>query len=129
MRCTFFGWALVLCAATALPAESKAADKTTAEALFAEGRRLMAAGKYARACPKLEASQKLDPGVGTLLNLADCYEKNGQTASAWAQFVEAASEARRLGDARREQAANARADALEPRLGRLTIAVGQDADI
>src|SRR5512139_1741852 len=60
-------------------ARAQASDKAAAEALFDEGRKLMAEGKYAAACAKLEASQKLDAGVGTQLNLADCYEKSGKT--------------------------------------------------
>lgn len=102
-------------------------DKAAAEVAFQDGRRLMTEGRYAEACPKFLASQRLDPGVGTLLNLGDCYEKNGQTASAWAQFIEAASEAHRLGDARREAAARGRAAALEGDLTRLTIAVSAAA--
>ncbi len=98
-------------------------DKPTAEALFAEGRRLMAAGNYAAACPKFAASQRLDPGVGTMLNLADCYEKSGMTASAWAAFREASSAARGSGSREREQVARDRADALEKKLARLTIIV------
>src|SRR4051812_46143375 len=82
-----------------------AGDKATAEALFADGRKLMAAGNYAAACPKLAASQRLDPGVGTMLNLADCYERVGQTASAWAEFREAISAARAAGSKEREQLA------------------------
>jgi hypothetical protein len=112
-------------------AENRGGDKTTAEALFAEGRRLMSIGKYADACPKLEASLKLDSGVGTMLNLAECYEKNGQTASAWTEFREAASAARDAGSKDRSDLARARAAALEPKLSRLTITVpkGQLCDV
>jgi tetratricopeptide (TPR) repeat protein len=121
---------VVLSIAIASGVSAQSTDaKAAAESLFQEARQLMAEGKYAEACPKLESSQKLDPGVGTMLNLADCYEKNGQTASAWAQFVDAATESRKLGDKRREQAASSRATALKPRLARLTIAVAQEADV
>jgi hypothetical protein len=101
-------------------AESKT---TTAEALFAEGRKLMTAGRYGEACPKFEASERLDPGLGTLLNLAHCYEKLGHTASAWASFREAAATARTAGSADREDIARSRAAALEPRLSRLKISL------
>src|SRR5215471_15599831 len=95
--------------------------KATAEALFADGRRLVAAGDYAAACPKFAASQKLDPGVGTALNLADCYERMGRWASAWAEFRSAASAAHGVGAREREELAEARAKALEGRLSYLTI--------
>jgi len=55
-----------------------------AEELFDQGRRLSGIGRYAEACAHFANSERLDHGVGTLLNLADCYEKNGQTASAYA---------------------------------------------
>jgi hypothetical protein len=96
-------------------------DKATAEALFSEGRRLMSSGNYATACEKFAASQKLDPALGTSLNLADCYEKSGRTASAWAEFRDAAAAAHRVGSKDREQVARARADALEKQLSRLTL--------
>lgn len=94
-----------------------------AQALFEDGRTLMKAGKYAAACPKFEASQKLDPGAGTLLNLADCYQKLGRTASAWAQYIEAATESARVGAEARARFARGRASALVPKLVRLTINV------
>src|SRR5258706_2634131 len=71
-------------------AEATLADKAAAQTLFDDGRKLMAAGKFGEACPKLAESQTLDPGVGTPVNLADCYEPGGQTASAWTAFLEAA---------------------------------------
>lgn len=104
-----------------------AGDKATAEALFGDGRKLMAQGNFREACPKFEASLRLDPGVGAMLNLADCFEKNGQTASAWAEFREAISAARSAGSKDREQLARQRAAALEPKLSRLTIAAGKQS--
>lgn len=99
------------------------ADQARAEALFTEGRRLLAASRFAEACPKFAESQRLDPAIGTLLNLGDCYEKTGRTASAWAVFQGAAEEARRASDARRGTVASERAAALEARLVKLTIVV------
>src|SRR5260221_8323214 len=74
-----------------------ASTKATAEALFADGRRLMSIGEYATACPKLAASQRLDPGIGTSLNLADCYEKSGRFARPWAEVRGAVSAAHAAG--------------------------------
>ena len=92
-----------------------------AESLFQEGRKLMEAKRYGDACPKFAASQRIAPAIGTLLNLADCYEKNGQLASAWAKFHEAIAFAQRLGRADREQTARDRAEKLERRLIKLSI--------
>src|SRR5689334_20626402 len=78
-------------------AQTSAADKAAAEALFDEGVKLLQKGKYEEACKKLEASERVDSGIGTLLYLADCYEKLGKTASAWATFRAAASKAQSAG--------------------------------
>jgi hypothetical protein len=102
-------------------------DKAGAEALFQEGRRLMLAKRFAEACPKFEASVRLDPAPGTELNLADCYEQLGRFASAWGMFRQAADEARRAADADAEKIALERAAALEPRLSRLTIQPPKEA--
>jgi hypothetical protein len=106
-----------------------AADRAAAEALFAEGRRLLASGDHAAACPKFEASNRLDPGAGTLLNLGDCYEKSGRTASGWAAFREAVAVAHRVGDSPREQLARDRAARLEPLLFRVSFVLASADDI
>jgi hypothetical protein len=101
------------------------ADTATAQALFDEARKLMNEGRYIEACPKLDESQRIEPGWGTLINLADCHEHIGRTASAWSEFLQVASGSRQAGQTERSQAAKARAAALEPRLSKLTIAVSE----
>jgi hypothetical protein len=98
-----------------------------AQALFEEGRAAVREGRFAAGCGKLAESQRLDPGIGIQLWLADCYENNGQTASAWATFKEAAA-ASALKHDPRERVARERAAALEESLPRLLIAVSPDAD-
>src|SRR5580765_1857550 len=78
-------------------AEPSDADRTLAAALFREGKALMDKGDFAPACAKLEESQRLDPGGGTILNLALCHEKEGRFARSWSEFTEAVTVARRDG--------------------------------
>ncbi|HEY1954301.1 MAG TPA: hypothetical protein VGH28_01785 [Polyangiaceae bacterium] len=98
-------------------------DPQVAQALFDEARELMDKHDYARACPLLERSQKLDPGGGTLVNLALCWEDAGKLARANARFDEALSQARRDGRHDRETIALQHLDALAPRLPRLRLAL------
>jgi serine/threonine-protein kinase len=98
-------------------------DAAAAQALFYDARALMQAGKYSEACPKLEESLRLDAGIGTQFNLADCDEHLGKIATAWAAFLEVAAESKSSGQRDREKLARKRAAALEPRLPRLTITV------
>jgi hypothetical protein len=100
-----------------------AGNEVAAEALFMEAKKLAAQGKYAEACPKFAESNRLDRGAGTLIHLGDCYEKNKQTASAWAIYKEAASAAQALGRRDWEKLASQRAQTLEAKLARLTIKV------
>jgi hypothetical protein len=99
------------------------APVSPARQLFVDARKLIADGKYAEACPKLEESLRLEVGVGTQFNLADCWEHTGKTASARALFLGAAASAKAAGQADREQVLRDRAAALEPRLSRLVIEV------
>lgn len=105
------------------------ADVAAAEALFKEGMDLMEAGNYKAACPKLEESQRLDPGVGTLYNLARCYEKTNRLASAWSRYLEASQEAERRDEPRRAEAARRHAKRLEPDLYRLVILVPKNSRV
>lgn len=114
---------LALCAASASLADSAA----TAQALFDEARALMDRGKHAEACPKLKESHRLDPGGGTVLHLGLCYEKAGQTASAWASLNEALSLAKRDKRADRQKVAEERLAAVTPKLTRLKIDVSAGA--
>jgi hypothetical protein len=105
----------------ATTAHAQTRDEAAAEALFDEGRRLMERASYEEACSKFEASQKLDPAVGTLLNLGDCLEHRGKTASAWARFREAEATAAAQHEPEREAIARGRAAQLGPRLCRLAV--------
>jgi hypothetical protein len=106
---------------TAGSAPAFAQDKAAAESLFQAAKELMAQGKTADACPKFEASQRQDPSSGTLLNLARCHETLGRTASAWAEYKEAATLARTTNRLDQAQAASDLAKALEPKLSKLQI--------
>lgn len=114
---------LVLAAASSPAHAQTAADKAEAESLFDEAGKLLRGGDARAACPKLERSLQLDRGIGTLLFLAECYERVGRVASAWATFREAAAEARAVGQAERERIASARAKKLDASVPRLRIDV------
>lgn len=113
--------------AWAQPAPAEGADRQNAAAraqvLFEQAVTAARGSDYATACPKFAASQRLDPKASTLLNLASCYELNGQTASAWASFKEAEATARKHGRTDWAERAAAAVKNLEPKLVRLTVHV------
>ncbi len=99
-----------------------------AETLFRQAKDLMAKKKFAEACDAFAASQKLDAAISTLLNLADCREKNNQLATAWGLFLEAERGTRTdPGAAQLHSVALARSQKLEARLSTLTINVAAPA--
>jgi hypothetical protein len=124
---TAIATALAILAAGDARAQS-AQGAAAAQVLFEQAKALMREKKYAEACAKFAESNRLDAGIGTMLWLADCYEKNGQSASAWAQFVEAADVAGERHDDR-QKVARERAAALEPTLAKLTIDVPRGSDV
>jgi hypothetical protein len=103
-------------------AEPSAADAALAETLFRDGKELMAAKEFDAACPKLQESNRLDPGSGTLLALALCHEGEGRLASAWVEFTNVLAV---TADTRPDRALVARAHVaeLEPQLSKLTVTV------
>jgi hypothetical protein len=110
-------------------AEPTDQQKALALRLFDEGRSLLAGGKVAEACPKLEESRRLDPLPGTVLNLAVCHEKQGLAASAVAEFYEARAMAERDKREDRVALANVHLHALESQVSNLVIVVAPTADI
>lgn len=94
------------------------------QALFEQAVKLMDAGSFAEACPKLKEVVRLYPsGVGGRLRLAECHAGEGKLASAWAAYRSAESAAALAGQTGREQKAREQAAALAPRLSHLTVVV------
>ena len=106
-----------------------AQERARAELLFREARDLMTVEKFAEACPKFAESYQLDPAGGTLLNLAVCHEKEGKLASAWSEFLDTESLAKKEGQADREAYAHKKAEALLPQLSYLRVVVPPAAQV
>lgn len=113
--------------APAVHAQVPTQSKAMAEALFREATELVASGQHVKACERFEASQRAEPALGTVLHLADCYDRIGRTASAWVWFVEAREQARASNQSEREQIASRRASDLERRLSTIRIDVPPEA--
>lgn len=116
----------VLAAVTAvtLPsaeARAQGAPQAQADTLFAEGRDLLEKGRYAEACAKLARSEELAPAVGTLLNLAYCWEQAGKLRSAMDAYAQAEAFATAAGETKRAGFAKERRAAVEPRAMKLVL--------
>lgn len=107
---------------------AEASPEVAAEALFVEGKRLMANGEYEQACAKFRESQRLDSAVGTLMNLGLCYKSLGRTASAWSTYRQAASMAAAKNQATRERVARREAQNLEAQLSTVEVRTPTDLD-
>jgi len=107
------------------PAEAQS-NPAIAEQMFREGQQLLRQGRISEACEKLAASQRLDPAIGTLMNLAYCHELEGKTASAWSEYADAAAQSARAEEPQRERFAREHAAALEPSLSKMRIEVPRD---
>jgi hypothetical protein len=119
----------IIAAALAFAVSARADPKAAAQSLFDEGRQLMASGQYREACPKFEESERLDAGAGTLMNLADCYEKSGKLASAWLTYTDAISASDQAGRTAWATKAREKVAALKPKLITLTIIADSDVTV
>jgi tetratricopeptide (TPR) repeat protein len=108
-----------------------ASQAKQADAAFSEGRDLFEQGRFREACEKFELSMQLDPSPGTLLNLGNCYEPQGDLVRALSTFERALADGQRASDAKRRKvwsdAARERIAALTPRVPTITV-TGADAD-
>jgi hypothetical protein len=121
-RCSPF-LIVALFSGSTLADEPTTENRALAEVLFREAKTLSDKGQFEQACPKFQESHRLDPKPGTILNLAVCHEKQGKTASAWLDYIEAASFAGRAGQKDREAFAKDQAAKLEKLLPHLIVRV------
>src|SRR5690606_10368106 len=104
---------------------ARAESAAGADVLFEAGRQALQRGDYDEACLKFRESQRLDPAVGTLLNLGKCEEERGRVASSWEFYVQALEQ---LGpDDRRREYAQRKARELEASIPRLVVRVASEA--
>jgi hypothetical protein len=106
-----------------------AEEQALATTLFRDAKALLEAGRVPEACRKLEESERLSPGGGTLLNIAVCHEKEGKTATAWAEYRQARLIAERDQRDDRLELIDERMKLLEPQLSRLVIDVASAIDL
>lgn len=87
-------------------------DRARAESFFREARQLMSQGNYPDACRLFAESLRYERALGTLLNLATCAERMGDTGGACTHFAEARDLAHDKGDSTRERFASDRLSRL-----------------
>ncbi len=108
--------ASAICYAAVAHAQSLDERRASADALFNEGQQLLTAGQLPAACAKLEESQRQDPKLGRLLNVAYCHEQLHRTATAWNEYNEAVAVALQAHQPERETFARRRAAELAAKL-------------
>jgi len=101
-------------------------DSAAASALFDEGKAALDRDEFDLACPKLAESYRLDPAPGALFYAADCEERRGRLATAWAMFRQL-DETMAPDDGRREEVKQ-RLSTLTPRVPHVTVSIDEPAD-
>lgn len=118
---TAFAAAIVCLGGANVARADTATDRQLAQSLFDSARAAMQKGDFKKACPLFQESQKLDPGGGTLLNLAVCHENEGCLHTAMVEFNDALSQAIKESRKDREKTAREHIAALTPRLPKLIL--------
>jgi len=114
--------ALAASASPARAADPKAPGGADAQAdqLFREARALLDQGRYREACRTFERSLEIQASPGTLLNLGNCYEQDGDLARALSTFERAVADSQlEQNEVRRKawtDAGNQRKDSLLARV-------------
>jgi tetratricopeptide (TPR) repeat protein len=114
-------WSIIVLCAPRADAQSN----SQATRLFEEGRALAKEGKYEEACDRYSKSYELERAAGTLLNLGDCAEREGQLRRAWQMFDAVAREYKKTGRAKGAKFARERADALAPKLATVVVRLAE----
>ncbi len=107
-------------------ATAHAAADPAAEQLFRDGRALLKQGLVDEACEKFQQSRDVEAKFGTVLNLADCRERQGKFATAWELFLEAKALAGRQKGAADVAEAERRAKLIAGKRAFLTVTVPAD---
>jgi hypothetical protein len=102
--------------------------RAAAQAAFDEGRQREDAGDYLKAIELFTASERLDPALGTTMNLAVSYEGAGRIASAMRTFQRGAEEAAALGEDKRARRALELAAELRQRVSTIQLDVREPAE-
>jgi hypothetical protein len=115
--------------ACGIPASAQS-NEQRADDLFRQGQDRLQIGRTREACVLLASSHRLDPALGTLLNLALCHEKEGKIATAHREYVAAATWAKERNESEREHFARQRASSLEGEIPKLRVEIaGAPRDI
>jgi hypothetical protein len=110
---------------TATTARAQGQNPSRAEMLFRSAREAMARGDFAAGCSRFAESQRLDPAPGTLLNVAQCEEKEGKLATSFAHLTEVLEALPK--DDFRIPYAQQRIASLEPRLPKITVTLASES--
>lgn len=127
-------WMIVIAMAAApVATAAPPPNETPAQALFDRGVADMEAGRFEKACPAIEASQRMEPMPGTLFALAECEAQRGRLATAIQRYSEylalyrAFTPKRKLEQKDRAQASEAQLKKLDLSVPRLTLLLPPEA--